>query len=102
MEKDPVMSANGCAIRLKGQVICADATDAALVAAHVPTHIALTMAEPGCLSFSVTSTDDPLIWTVDESFTDQDAFDAHQTRTRASDWYRLTAHIPRKYVITPA
>jgi quinol monooxygenase YgiN len=102
MERDTVMSANGTAIRLKGQVICADTADAALVAAHIPTHIALTMAEPGCRSFTVTPTDDPLIWTVDESFADQAAFDAHQTRTRASDWYRLTAHIPRRYVITTA
>jgi quinol monooxygenase YgiN len=94
------MSAIGTAIHLKGQVICANAADAALVAAHVPTHIALTLAELGCLSFTVTPTDDPLVWSVKESFTDQAAFDAHQTRTRASDWYRLTAHIPRRYVIT--
>jgi hypothetical protein len=70
-----VMSATGFEIRLKGHVICADAADAALIAAHVPVHIALTLAEPGCVSFSV-------------------------TRTRASEWYRLTAHIPRQYVIT--
>jgi quinol monooxygenase YgiN len=94
------MPASGFAIQLKGQVICATAADAALVAAHVPAHIALTRAEPGCLSFSVTQTDDPLVWAVDESFTDQAAFDAHQARTRGSDWYRLTAHIPRHYVIT--
>jgi quinol monooxygenase YgiN len=95
-----VMSATGFEIRLKGHVICADAADAALIAAHVPVHIALTLAEPGCVSFSVTRTGDPLIWTVDETFADQAAFDAHQTRTRASEWYRLTAHIPRQYVIT--
>lgn len=95
-----MMSANGITIHLKGQVICANAADAALVAMHVPTHITLTLAEPGCLSFSVTQTDDPLVWDVDETFLDQAAFDSHQTRTRASDWYRLTAHIPRAYAIT--
>jgi quinol monooxygenase YgiN len=93
------MSDNTTAIHLNGQLICATAADAALVAEHVPTHIALTRAEPGCLSFHVTQSDDPLIWTVTETFADQAAFDAHQTRTRASDWYRLTAHIPRDYVV---
>lgn len=94
------MSKNGAAIHLQGRVICATATDSALVATHVPTHIALTLAEPGCIAFSVTQTADPLIWAVDETFVDQAAFDAHQARTQASDWYRLTAHIPRAYAIT--
>jgi quinol monooxygenase YgiN len=87
-------------IHLSGQLICTNAGDAALVAAHIGEHIRLTLAEPGCLSFSVTPTGDPLIWRVAESFTDQAAFDAHQTRTRASDWYRQTAHIARSYDIT--
>jgi quinol monooxygenase YgiN len=88
------------AIHLNGKLICASAADAALVAAHVPTHVTLTLAEPGCLSFVVQPTDDPMIWTVAETFADQAAFDAHQSRTRASDWYHLTAHIPRAYAIT--
>jgi quinol monooxygenase YgiN len=87
-------------VRLEGKVVCATVADAALVAAHLPTHIALSRAQSGCLSFDVTPTNDPLIWHVSESFIDQAAFDAHQTRTRASDWYRITAHIPRHYVIT--
>ncbi len=86
-------------IHLKGELVCATAADLALVVQHVPTHIALTRAEPGCISFDVTQSGDPLVWTVDETFADQAAFDAHQTRTRASDWYRLTAHIVRRYVI---
>ena len=87
-------------VRLSGKVTCANAADAALIATHVPTHIALSRAEPGCLSFDVVQTADPMVWQVTESFTDQAAYDAHQTRTRASDWYRLTAHIPRSYDIT--
>jgi quinol monooxygenase YgiN len=87
-------------VRLQGQLICANAADAALVADHVPTHISLSLAEPGCLSFEVIKTDEPLIWAVTESFVDKAAFDAHQDRTRASDWYRLTAHIPRQYAVT--
>ena len=87
-------------VRLSGQLIYATDADVALVAAHLPRHIALTCANPTCLSFVVVQTADPLIWQVDEAFADQAAFDAHQTRTRASDWYRLTAHIHRRYDIT--
>lgn len=85
-------------VYLTGQLICTTDDDIALVATQLPTHIALTRANPTCLSFTVTQTADPLIWQVDESFADEAAFDAHQTRTRASDWYRLTAHITRRYV----
>ena len=87
-------------VRLTGQLLCASAADAALVAAHVPTHIALTLAEPGCLTFAVAQTTDPLVWQVDESFVDQAAFDAHQARTAVSDWHNLSAHIPRHFNIT--
>lgn len=87
-------------VRLSGQLLCASDQDVVLVAAHVPTHIALTLAEPGCIGFAVVQTADPRIWQVDESFVDQAAFDAHQTRTRASDWFSLSAHIPRHFAIT--
>jgi quinol monooxygenase YgiN len=87
-------------VRLSGQLICATPDEARLVAAHVPTHIALTLAEPGCLSFTVVQTADPLVWQVDESFIDQAAFDAHQTRTQASDWATLSAHIKRAFTIS--
>lgn len=66
----------------------------------LPTHIALTRAEPGCLSFEVTQDSAlPGRFLVAERFVDQAAFDAHQTRTKASDWARITAGIPRDYVI---
>jgi quinol monooxygenase YgiN len=55
------MPDTGSTIHLHGQLICGTAADAAIVAAHVPVHVALTLAEPGCLSFEVTPTDDPLI-----------------------------------------
>jgi quinol monooxygenase YgiN len=87
-------------VRLTGQLLCATDADAALVAGHVPTHIALSRAEPGCITFDVVQTANPLIWQVDESFTDQAAFDAHQTRTRASEWFALSAHIPRQFTVT--
>jgi quinol monooxygenase YgiN len=87
-------------VRLTGQLVCETLADAQLVAAHVPRHVALTLAEPGCMSFSVTQMADPLIWQVDETFVDQAAFDAHQIRTTASDWARLSAHIKRAFTLT--
>ena len=62
---------------------------------RLPEHVRLTRAEPGCLSFEVTPTDDPLAWRVEERFTDRAAFDAHQRRTRASAWGAATAAIRR-------
>lgn len=86
-------------ICLQGRLICKTEVEAALIRAHLPDHIRLSRAEPGCLTFDVAQIA-PLIWEVRESFTDRAAFDAHQTRTRASDWYRLTAGIARQYQIT--
>lgn len=71
------------------------------VTAAMPEHIALTCAEPGCLSFEVTP--DPEVpgrYRVAELFVDQPAFDAHQARAGASDWAQITAGIPRHYEIT--
>jgi len=84
-------------IRLSGQLLCGSAEEAAIVARHLPDHIRLTRAEPGCLSFDVVQTADPLVWQVDETFTDQAAFAVHQARTGTSDWARTTADIPRRY-----
>ena len=83
-------------VTLTGRLICANDTEAALVRAHLPEHLRLTRAEPGCLRFDVTPID-PLTWQVDEEFTDRAAFDAHQTRTRASEWFRQTAGIRRDF-----
>ncbi|WBL34541.1 antibiotic biosynthesis monooxygenase [Sinirhodobacter sp. HNIBRBA609] len=84
---------------LSGRLICSDDAQAKIVRAHLPEHIRLTHLEPGCLSFQVTQTDDPLVWTVEEAFTDRAAFDAHQERTRVSDWGKATTGIPREYEI---
>ena len=86
-------------IRLRGQLICMNVEDRDTVLAHVQDHIALTRAEPGCLSFEVTQSGDPMIWRVAERFADRAAFDAHQTRTRASDWWAATAAIRRDFRI---
>lgn len=90
------MTAGGI-VRLSGQLICASAAELDLVRAYLPEHIRLSRAEPGCLSFEVTQTPDPMIWQVEESFTDRAAFDAHQVRTKASEWGRRSAAIRREF-----
>jgi quinol monooxygenase YgiN len=81
--------------------LCADASEAAVVVRHLPQHVALTRAEPGCLKFDVESTADPLVWQVIEQFVDRAAFEAHQARVAASEWGRVTSGIARDYAITP-
>jgi quinol monooxygenase YgiN len=90
------------AVTLDGRLICADEHEAQIVRRHLPEHIRLTRQEPGCVAFDVTPTADPLVWTVAERFTDRTAFDAHQARTRASDWARATARIRRAYTVSDA
>lgn len=89
-------------IRLFGQLICVTEAEVAVVREHLPEHIRLTCAEPGCLSFAVTPTSDPMIWEVRESFVDRKAFEAHQARTRASAWYRATAMVRRDFRVEEA
>ena len=86
-------------IRLRGQLVCLAAEEAAAVRAHRPAHEALTRAEPGCLSFEIADTEDPLVFEVMETFRDRAAFDAHQARTKASPWFAATGHIRRSYQI---
>ena len=87
-------------ITLSGRLICANAIEAELVSSLLPEHTRLTRDEPGCLSFHAHRTADPLVWQVDEAFTDRAAFDAHQARTRASAWHKATAHLKRDYRTT--
>lgn len=86
-------------IRLSGRLVCRAEAETEAVRAALPEHIRLTRAEPGCIAFDVTATRDPLVWRVEERFTDRTAFEAHQVRTRASAWYLATAGIPRDYTI---
>ena len=86
-------------VHLSGQLLCRDQDQAAVVAEHLSDHVARTRAETGCISFSVMSTDDPLLWQVDERFQDSAALKAHQDRVAGSDWGRVTAKIERRYAI---
>ena len=91
------MSHDDKTVHLTGELICASDDQAAIVRRYLPEHIRLSRAEPGCLSFEVTPTADPMIWQVEESFTDRAAFDAHQTRTKASEWAQRSAAIRREF-----
>ena len=87
-------------VHLTGTLTCTTLADGTLIARYLPDHIALSRAEPGCLRFAVTPTANPLIWQVAESFANRAAFDAHQTRTRASTWFAATRHIPRNFRVS--
>lgn len=86
-------------IHLKGQLICKNEEEHAAVMAHLDEHIRLTRAEPGCLSFEVSPAKDPMAFDVRETFRDRAAFDAHQSRTRASAWFAATRDIVRDFAI---
>jgi quinol monooxygenase YgiN len=84
-------------IRLRGQLICVTEDEVGAVRAFLADHIRLTRAEPGCLTFDVAPTDDPMVWEVMEAFRDRASFDAHQARTRASPWFAATRGILRDF-----
>lgn len=86
-------------VRLTGHISCCTETEAAILRAHLPAHAALSRAEDGCLSFSV-KPDGARRWRVSEAFVDEDAFAAHQRRTAASAWGRVTAGFARDYAVT--
>lgn len=84
-------------IRLRGQLICMNEGELQAVRQHLAGHIALIRAEPGCLTFEVTVTDDPMVYEVMEAFRDRPSFDAHQARTRDSAWFAATRGILRDF-----
>jgi quinol monooxygenase YgiN len=85
-------------ICLTGTMTCPPEA-AAPIRAALAEHIRLSRAEPGCLSFDLAETA-PGQFTVSERFADRAAFDAHQTRTRASAWWAVTGHLPRDFTLT--
>lgn len=91
---------NETMIKLSGQLKCEDLQQATLVERYIGEHRRLTREEPGCLSFNVIATVDPLIWNVDELFSSKETFEAHQRRTKNSAWGIETRHIAREYQIT--
>lgn len=69
----------------------------AAVLTHMADHIRLSRAEPACLAFDITETDDPMVFEVMEAFRDRAGFDAHQARTRDSAWFTATRGILRDF-----
>ncbi len=89
-------------IMLTGTLTCPTPDDLEIVETYLPDHIRLSREEPGCLTFTVTQTANPLIWQLDESYADKPAFDAHQTRNRASIWWQMSQGLVRDFKITEA
>ena len=84
-------------VTVTGELVCNNRDEARLVAEYLPEHITSTRAEPGCISFKVTPTDDPLVWRVEERFEYELAFRARQERVARREWGRMTAGIERRY-----
>lgn len=80
---------------LSGRLVCAGPAELMAVLAHVEDHVAASRAEPGCLYFAISQTEDPLVWQVEELFRDEQALEAHRARTAASDWAAATGGIAR-------
>jgi quinol monooxygenase YgiN len=86
-------------VRLTGQLVCRTDDDVRVVTEHLPEHVRLTRAEPGCQRFEVALSGDGRTWQVDEVFDGPDAFRAHQARVSTSPWGRATAHLERRYAV---
>ena len=68
---------------------------------EMDSHIQQTRAEAGCLVFEIVrSDDDRCRYDVYEEFSDRAAFEAHQSRVKASTWGKVTAGVTRHYEIT--
>lgn len=86
-------------MHLTGQLVCKTEDEVRTVTLHLPEHIERTRAELGCVSFVVTPTGGPLVWSVEERFEDERVFKLHQERVAGSEWGRATTGIERRYSI---
>ncbi len=48
-------------IRLRGRLVCISEGEAHAVRAHLPDHICIARAEPGCLTFGISPNYDPMV-----------------------------------------
>lgn len=87
-------------LHVQGRLICQNEAQARIARENLPEHIRLTREEPGCVSFEVTPTDDPFVWALNETFTSAETFRAHQARTKASHWGRVSEGILRDFEVT--
>ena len=85
---------------LQGHILVPD-NELELVTQALVVHKELTLAEPGCIVFRVSqSTLQPNRFEVYEEFTNREAFEAHQSRVRSSDWGKITKNVTRHYQVT--
>lgn len=90
-------------VHVTGFLICRSLEESDRAAAALPEHTRLSRDEPGCLKFEVIrSAVDPCRFALQETFRSPEDFDVHQARTRASDWWTATQHIPREFKIFEA
>lgn len=88
-------------IVISGTLTCTP-EDLDMVLVESAEHVRLTLAEPGCISFSIDqSQEDPHTFIIRERFVDQAAFDIHTVRTRTSQWWKKSKHIPRNLKPVP-
>lgn len=74
--------------------------DLARVEAELPKHIELTQKEAGCLVFRVLQDPkDKNTFNVYEEFVNNDAFEVHQRRVKASRWGKITVSVKRHYQV---
>lgn len=75
-------------------------SDLEAVLNELPNHISLTLAETGCLAFSVTQRAfEPLVFDVAERFTNRTSFEYHQARVKTSTWGHITKQVERYYQV---
>ncbi len=85
-------------VYLEGLLIAHSAAEHALVDLYLDDHIELTRAEPGCLKFEVTEDpNDRNKFHVSEVFESEEAFEAHQARTKASEWGQISGPLERRF-----
>ena len=88
---------NGPLVAMEGRLICADAAQMMVALSLLPDHVGLSRAEAGCLRFDLWQDDDPLIWHLSELFASEEAFAAHQARTKTSEWGSGSGDIRRDF-----
>ena len=85
-------------VYLDGLLVANSAAHRAVIDLYLEDHITLTRAEPGCLKFEVT--EDPKDrnkFHVSEIFDSEEAFEAHQTRAKASEWGQHSEKLERRF-----
>ena len=86
-------------ITVKGTITVPDDILAEFVA-YLNEHRDLTLAESGCVFFSVEQRPgQPNVFEVDECFENRQAFEFHRQRMSATNWSELTKNAVRNYQV---